>query len=294
MKHFLFFLLLLLGACEPALESNQFGDPASSEPGQADGEHMARRTNENQPVRQVHELQPIAVVQPSNGWWTGSGNVGTEVAFAPDADNRQTILSLPEFGPPVEWTVSLYLTPGNQAIQFAFFDIVARIEFGIGGSTQIVKIDWLNGAQITVPANAINVIAEFRTVSGDTQGVRLGVQVARGRRGGNQPPRLTLFSDILPHGGGRVVFNVPAFAARIVAVPAGDTTDNTNFYTADFLLRTISGNTAGAFDVSSVNGTQILQAGGGIPVVGAARIVSADNNAVAHDLPCTIYAEIFG
>lgn len=282
MKHFLSFLLLLLGACEPALESNQFGD---------DG--MARRTNENKPVREVPELQPVVAVQPSNGWWTGSGNVGTEVAFAPDANNRQTILSLPEFGPPVEWTVSLYLTPGNQAIRFAFFDVVARIEFGAGGSTQIVEIDWLNGAQITVPANAINVIAEFRNVSGDTQGVRLGVQVARGRRGGNHPPRLTLFSDTLVHGT-RVVFNVPAFATRIVAVPAGDTTDNTNFYTADFLLRTISGNTAGAFDVSSVNGTQILQAGGGIPVVGAARIVSADNNALVNDLPCTIYAEIFG
>lgn len=285
MKHLILFLIALCGLSGCYLPSEEARDPQGTD-------DMARRTNEDKPVRNDSELTPVAVITPSAGWWTGSNNVGTEVAFAPDSTNRQTILRLPEIGAPEEWTVSLYLTAPPEDVLYSAFHVTARVEFGVGGSTQVVEIDWLNGAQITVPANALNIIAEYDEVDARAAGIRLGVQVARGRRGGNAPPRLTIITDSLEPGGNRV-FPIPAFASRLVAVPAGNGAADVNFYSADIDLRTISGDTFGAFDVSSATGTQLLQTDGGIPVVGAARFVTISNTG-ANQVPFTLYAEIFG
>lgn len=285
MKNFLVFLLLLLGACEPALESSQFGDD----------DPMARRVNENKNVS-THgkELQPVAVVVPSHGWWSGSGNVGTEVPFAPDTQNRQTILSLPEIGAPEIWTVSLYLT---QAVaDFKDFDVTGRVEFGAGGSTQIVELDWMNGAQISVPCNAINVIAEYQNIDVTTagSGIRLGVQVSRGRRGGNQTPRMTMLENVVIPANSvfPVLIPIPAFASKIHVLPT-TISSAAVLYSATTHLATFSGNGAGAFNTGLVNGDNLLQTDG-IPVSASARFVKFTNLDPVNDIHFSMYADLFG
>jgi hypothetical protein len=158
---------------------------------------MARRTLENSiAAPQRSGVPPVAPVIPSSGWWTGNNQLGNEVAFAPDTNNRQTILKLEEWGPPEVWTVSLFLTHEIEA--FNAFDVTAELDFGAGGATQIVQMDWVNGAQISVPMNAIDVIATFKNVDITTigSGIRLGVQVGRGRRAGCAVPTLTMLDNV--------------------------------------------------------------------------------------------------
>ena len=90
---------------------------------------MARRTLENSiAAPQRSGVPPVAPVIPSSGWWTGNNQLGNEVAFAPDANNRQTILKLEEWGPPEVWTVSLFLT--HEIAAFNAFDVTAELDFG--------------------------------------------------------------------------------------------------------------------------------------------------------------------
>ncbi len=253
---------------------------------------MAQRTNENAPVKHVPELMPVAVVTPAQGWWSGSNNVGNEVAFAPDAENRQTVIRLPEIGMPEVWTVSLYITNGLK--DFASMAVKARIEFGAGGSTQILEMDWVNGAQISLPMNAVNIIAEYSdlTVTDDGTGVRLGVQLSRGRRGGNQPPVLTMDRELFVGAGTTSdLIEIPKFATRIkfVAVLPGDVTP----YAATTTYITVSGNNGGAFNVQAVDGTHIVQTDG-LQVVGASRFVRVINGDLVNNLRLAVYAELEG
>lgn len=282
MKHFIFFLLLLLGACEPALESNQFGD-----------NDMTRRVNENKPVAAVPTLTPVAVVTPSHGWWSGSNNVGNEVSFAPDSNNRQSVLTLPEIGAPEMWTVSLYIVyPTPSGSNLANFRVKARIEFGAGGSTQIVEMDWITGAQISVPANAINVIAEYSTVNGGVPGIRLGVQVARGRRGGTQPPRLTM-SDMTFLGPLEVAnFPIPEFVSRIHILPAA-VLSVPLVYSSNTRIGILSSPTGGSFIPTVLTGDFLIP-NDGVEVSGAGRILQVVNSDAVNSIQFAVFADLFG
>lgn len=252
---------------------------------------MAARTLENKPVHVPAELTPVVVVTPSQGWWSGSNNLGNEVQFSPDSNARQTVLSMPELGLPDVWTISLYLV--NGVADFGAFNVRARIEFGAGGTTQIMEVDWINGTQISLPMNAVNVIAEYQDVdiTDDGSGIRLGVQLAKGRRGGNQPPTLSMSDEYFVAAGdtGPLV-EIPKFATRVrfVAVLPGDTYS----LSADVTYIAVSGNNGTSFNVQAVPGDQLL-ANDGLQVFGAARFVRVINSG-ASNARVAIYAEMEG
>ena len=280
LKSLLGFLILfaLSGCLQPPVEVGD--DP------------MAARTLENKPVENVSELLPVAVVTPSNGWWTGSQNVGSEMPFSPDSQNRQTILSLPEIGAPEEWTVSLYSKyPTPAGANLANFRVTAVINFGAGGSTQIVEMDWLNGAQITLPCNALNVIAKYSNSQG-TADLRLGVQVARGRRGGNQPPRLTISDLTVIDPSTSSDFVIPAYASRMHIIP-GNVPSAAVLYNATTHIFTLSSPAGGTFNVSTVLGDNLL-ATDGVAVNGAARVLRVSNTDAVNTLSVTVFADLFG
>jgi hypothetical protein len=232
------------------------------------------------------------VVTPSQGWWSGSNNLGSETGFAPDSNNRQTVLSMPELGLPDVWTVSLYLN--NGAVDFGSFDVTAAIEFGAGGSTQIIKVDWVNGTQISLPMNAINVIAEYRHVdiTDDGSGIRLGVQLAKGRRGGNQPPVLTMSNEyFVGADSAGPPLEIPKFATRIkfVAVLPGDP----QAYVSTTSYIAVSGNNGTSFNVQAVSGDHILE-NDGLEVFGASRFVRVINGDLLLNVRVAIYAELEG
>lgn len=191
----------------------------------------------NQAAQAATQVVPLI---PATGSWSGDNQLGTMKKFEPDSQARQTILKLDEWGPPEEWTISLYL---NDALQeFTALAIKARIEFGVGGSTQIVEVDWTNGVEITKTMNAVNVIASYTNLDGfqsEGPGLQIGVQVARGGRGGNQPPLLTLHDTItIAPGESSPLMAVPHFASQLTFFPSGahapgDNVNRDAVYSAD-------------------------------------------------------------
>lgn len=253
---------------------------------------MAARTLENKPVHAPSQLTPVVAVTPAHGWWTGSNNVGVEVGFAPDANNRQTVLSLPEIGAPEEWTVSLFARfPTPSGANLANFRITAIINFGAGGSTQEVELDWLNGAQITLPCNALNVIAKYSNGAGGDN-LRIGVQVARGRRGGNQPPRKTVSDLTIIDPLGAADFTIPQFAATMHVIP-GNVISVPVLYNASTHIFQLSSPAGGTFNVSLTLGSNLL-ATDGIEVIGAGRTLRVSNTDAVNPLSIAVYADLFG
>ena len=255
---------------------------------------MARRTLENSiAAPQRGGVPPVAPVIPSSGWWTGNNQLGNEVAFAPDANNRQTILKLEEWGPPEVWTVSLFLT--HEIAAFNAFDVTAELDFGAGGATQIVQMDWINGAQISVPMNAIDVIATFKNVDITTigSGIRLGVQVGRGRRAGGAAPTLTMLDNVFLAANSIFpeLVEIPAFAKRIHLVPT-IISSITSVYSNLFFVATFSGNAPGAHNAQVISG-DLLVANDGIEVQGASRFIKI-TNLTPDDARFSVYAELFG
>lgn len=132
--------------------------------------------------------------------WSGDNSLGNVVDFAPDANNRQIILKLDEWGPPVMWTISLgidrHVVPNNVGVT-GWFDIKAEIYFGVGGSTQLVEVDWVAGQCLSVPMNAVSVTAVYDLAPGTDirmlDNLRLSVQIARGTNSSKYPPTRTLY-----------------------------------------------------------------------------------------------------
>ena len=160
--------------------------------------------------------------------WSGNNELGRAAPFAPDADNRQLVLKMNEYGEPTLWTVSLGLqfdihnwvvTPPN----LASFDLTALISFGVGGVVQEVEVDWINGAAIALPANAITVTAQYNpdqsgdptspNVSEPPEDLLLRCSLAMGMTPGMRPTRST---KILVSNGDSGEVPIPPFAKSVL------------------------------------------------------------------------------
>lgn len=241
--------------------------------------------------------QPVvprtAQVIPRTGAWTGDNQLGNVAPYAPDNRGTQTILKMDEWGPPDVWTVSLYLDERFTA--FDGFNVWAEVNFGVGGGTQTMEVDWINGTQFSLPMNAINVIAHFENVNVATEGngLKLGVQVARGKRGGGLSPKRTISEDAA---GNISLDRIPPFAKRIVMAPSLATAAAVaNFYSTDTRLTLFSGNTVGASRVIEVDGAHSDGSVLAADVVGQAKYVSAGYFGLNLTYPrFTLYAELDG
>lgn len=239
---------------------------------------IERKSHASQAANQV------AIVEPSVGVWTGNNNFGYQTGFAPDVNNRQTILKMPEWGFPRLWTISLELE--NTVTEYDGFNITAVIEFGVGGSLQTVRCDWINGTTLTVVANAINVIAEYRNVDLVTEGagIKVGVQVGRNQRPGGIPPRITILeAQVVAFA---TLLEIPRFVGRVGVLP---TVATTTFFVNTILFSTVSGNGAANFNIVRKDGTQ-LAIDPTLPVTGSAKWVSLIVGAYVS--PVTIWGDL--
>lgn len=240
----------------------------------------------------VPTVPVFAPLVARSGPWSGDNQLGYQAPYGPNKRATQTILKLDEWGPPEVWTVSLYLIspPG-----FNGFGIKARINFGAGGSTQVYEMDWANGAQVSLPMNACNVEAIFENVDVTTEGngIQLGVQLARGTRGGNNPPIYTISDNFTLAAGGNELFALPNYARSIYAVPAEITAaDIALFYTGDLRVTLQSGIGIGAFPTGGISGLQLAQ-GVRLPVTRQSRIIGVING-TASQLTFALLAELDG
>lgn len=176
-----------------------------------------------------------ACVQPAaHGLWSANNNFGFELPFGAQRNNRARIISLPEWGEPVVWTVSLGLDFSDAAWPGAErgFDIVAEVAFGVGGATETVHVDWLDGTAFSLPMNAISINAVWAspetggTGSSRPEDLKLRVLLARGARGGglapskfapllNGEPYVTLVDNAVA----TPIARIPRFGRRLLLAP---------------------------------------------------------------------------
>lgn len=137
----------------------------------------------------------VAPVEPRQGPWTGNSSLGQGQAFAPDTNNRQSIIKTGEWGRPQVRTVSLALqydrlAASNSGVNF---NVVASVLCGVGGTTHEFEVDWDNGAEFSVPCNSVQITAIYGSPFGGPfvppSDLRLSAMVGEGRSWCTPPTR---------------------------------------------------------------------------------------------------------
>lgn len=237
-----------------------------------------------------HGVPQVAAVTPRTGGWSGDNQLGYELPFAPDANNRQTVLKLDEWGPPEIWTVSLGIRYKGLTSDTQTFDVAAQINFGAGGATQVVEMDWLNGARIALPMNAVNVVAKYDIKPGFTPpaDLYLSVMLSRGTYAGQVAQRSFWF-DIEPGPSRTTPIKIPNFAKRVRLM-----TQNGAF-PATTILR-LMGNASLTGDIASVtfaNYSTLAAYSAGVPIPRFAKYFCVENtDPGAGDVPAWVIFEL--
>lgn len=252
-----------------------------------------RELYDNVPVDPRRRPPPVVVpIEPRIGPWTGNNNLGSVSKWVPSALGTQTIFKMPEWGMPRVWTVSLGIFKpeelGNNA-----YDFTAEVVFGVGGCAQSLEMDWVNGAMVQVPANAIEVVArQYKDqytghVPGiTTDAISLSVMVAHGNVGVPSATRsFEFYLDVLGSGANRVFIKIPPFARYFIPVQGyqgnGLVTDaNTSF------VQTGSNWTGGCGPTVLTNtlGTSLGDFSGAIRLVPMSKYVMITNLSAANVL----------
>jgi hypothetical protein len=227
-------------------------------------------------------IVPVAPIVPRNGWWSNYPQFGEEQSFAPDAHNRQQILKADELGPPEVYTLTLGISYTEQNWPGAgrAFEVEAEINFGAGGATQVVRVDWVQGAQISLPMNAVNVIATYNidalAAPQPPSDLRLSAMLGKGPAlGKSQWTDPTPFS--LVASGETSPLRIPAFASRIHVLAANSAGADLNFTAGNFLIF-LGGPLTGDRQIASVRLDQYLNAiGEGIVIPGQAKYTTIFN-----------------
>lgn len=212
---------------EPGYNQDEFFD-----------DQFERRAREK--TRTPAASNALTLIPAMQGPWTGNNNLGAERPFSPNAENRQTVLKLPEWGFPEAWSLCLGLTYDVRLFDASssYFGVTAEIEFGVGGVMQQVEIDWLQGTVIVLPMNAVNVIASFSSAPNEgglasplPEDLRLRANIVHGSLPGSNPTRSFLVEGLDP------VIPIPPFAKSVRVTP---TASPFGFYVdpAEFVLFT--------------------------------------------------------
>lgn len=191
---------------------------------------MARReiqrllTMQDMTPRARVSLPVVQTIEPAHGPWSRSNNLGVEVAWSAAQAYEQTVLQLPEWGPPHQWCVVLGMNEYAPGANY-FFEVTALIDFGSGGAMQHAEVTWLNGTILSLPCNALTILARYDYGGGVIAApadLRLRVNLARDTRpGGRTPVRLVrdsaLAGALSP---ARII--IPPFTRSIELIPNSD------------------------------------------------------------------------
>jgi hypothetical protein len=226
-------------------------------------------------------IVPVAAIVPRNGWWSNYPPFGEEQAF-PASSNRQLILKADELGPPEVYTLTFGISYSEQEWpgEVRTFDIEAEINFGAGGATQVAKIDWVQGAQVSLVMNAVSVFASYsidpETAPNRPADLRLSVMVGRGSSPSKAQWTDPTPVDILPLAQ-TLPRRIAPYSSRIHVI-ASDFTSTDRVFSAQNLLVFFGGPRASDARVGLVRMDQYLNAlGNGIVIPGQAKYASVVN-----------------
>jgi hypothetical protein len=214
----------------------------------------------------------VSPVEARNGPWSGDNQLGFTLPFAPDAENRQTILKLDEWGMPQVWSIMLGRTQFDGEV--GELDVKAELEIGCGGTTQRVRVDWINGTVIRAPMNALNVIARYDFAVGGVilDGLRLTATLGRGTVGGLPPTYSVEVPEIDPAALGDLL-ELPPFAKSVDFVKRSSS--EASPFDAGIEYRFVQEQ---GFTRGSVSGTEYASYHRGIPIPPRATKIRIDNN----------------
>jgi hypothetical protein len=230
------------------------------------------RPSKTSPVVFPHESR--------NGVWSGNNEFGFASGFAPDSDNRQTILKLDEMGMPQVWTVMLGLDYNAEEFipSSSSLDIIAEVSVGSGGTTQDFSIDWRQGTQFSMPMNAITIRAAYlRATNIDDIDLRLSARIGKGTTVGASPTLTPVPNPIdnVLIGGAANQYNIPEYATHVQFFEYSNQpaiSDNALFSDNTY----ISFRDGGVFE-AAIRGDRLLNFGNGFPIPGHARIMEVKN-----------------
>jgi hypothetical protein len=241
-------------------------------------------------VRTPPSTGAVTIIPSKTGPWTGNPNLGIEQPFAASVNNRQTILKLPEWGFPQVWTVLLGLSFDSNFLNGGSngFSITAHIEAGAGGAIQLVDVDWVQGTALSLPMNALNVIAEYDDTTDLPPDLRLTVTIAPGKSTYAKPTR-TFYMVIAPASQDQI--EIPKFAKRVFlcdSVNAGSSVYSAN---ADIRMFSVQGGGRGI----RITGPNLLALGGWLEIPNGARFLTIFNGAVgpAPDMQAAVIFELY-
>lgn len=163
---------------------------------------------------------PVKELFPRRGWWTNNNKLGFFYQAAQlSEDTPITILKTDEVWFPHVWTVSLW-TKVKVPIPDGTEEGLTRalIEFGVGGATQEVEVDFLRGTTISLVTNSINV----RITKVPHPNITVYAQASLGARGGCAVPQRAIAENVtVATANSSAVFELPAFANLIALLPGG-------------------------------------------------------------------------
>lgn len=224
-------------------------------------------------MKQEPKAPLVYPVPPRLGIWTGSNQLGNEVPFETNALNRQKVIHLPEWGPPVRWTINLGID--HTAAIAGAFEATAEIEYGVGGVRQQILVNWIEGTTITVNANSIDVVAiwtGFPPVSDPT--LKLRATLSRGSS--NYPTNAVYCADLSVATVTLSAFSsIPKMARRLRVLSK---TDPDRCYNVLSFLK-LSGDQVGLTKNTFLHGDVLKAAiGTGIPIPWFAKFFAFQNN----------------
>ena len=228
------------------------------------------------------------VPEPITGPWTSNTNLGRFMPVVVAGTKRQTILSLPEWGFPRQWTVSLGIVNEAHTAASGFsYRVEAEISFGVGGSTQTVRCDWVNGTALSLTMNAIEVTANFVGVNdAEAAQMKVSVQIARYPRPGAIAPVITIFEPTtLAAAASTGSISIPPFVGCVEAVSGDPLGADVALFYSDLTLFQLR---AGVAVVNAKRGSD-LRLQPGLLTYGRAREAAIINNNATN-----IIAGMFG
>lgn len=220
----------------------------------------------------------VQVMDAEHGPWTNNPNFGANIPFAADANNRQKILKLDEWGPPSEWTLSLGMYYNESSAPANInFRIIADVSIGVGGATQDISLDLVRGVKLSATMNAVQVVYRYSVDFSNPfplnvpPDLRLTALLSKGCRAGDYPPTLgfpIIVDPADPNLHTSPVVPVPNFARAVSFLPIIDSEPSTVFSsdTKMFVYINSGGQTA-----QTIFGNRMLSFPGGYPLCAESR-----------------------
>lgn len=239
------------------------------------------RANRMQTRSQPPNISPTyPLPMRSSPIWSGSQELGSEVAFAPDVNGRQGVLKMDEWGEPTVWTLHLGMTytPVNLDVAppvNSRFSVTGLLELGVGGAIQQCEVDWIHGTTITAALNAVKVTALYNIITSLPSDLRLRATLGRGASGRTRPPTRTVSFSQDPAPVATPIFApIPPFAKRVwvTAYDASPTGTSSDIYTSNAKVSFAEQNVSGS-GFSSLYGPELLSFPDGIPIPPGAQVV---------------------